>query len=62
MRTKHLILILLMISATGFLGFKYIMRDYQRNRLISFVNPNLDPTGLNYNQRQSMIAVGSGRF
>jgi len=51
-----------MISATGFLGFKYIMRDYQRNRLISFVNPNLDPTGLNYNQRQSMIAVGSGRF
>ncbi len=62
MRTKHLILILLIISATGFVGFKYVLRDYQKNRLISFINPNLDPTGLNYNQRQSIIAVGSGRF
>jgi len=62
LRVKHLILIMLIIFSVGFVGFKYVLRDYQRNRLISFVNPNLDPTGLNYNQRQSVIAVGSGRF
>lgn len=62
LRMKHLILILLIIFTIGFVGFKYVLRDYQRNRLISFINPNLDPTGLNYNQRQSVIAIGSGRF
>jgi len=62
LRLRHLILILLIIFSIGFVGFKYVLHDYQRNRLISFINPNLDPTGLNYNQRQSVIAIGSGRL
>jgi len=62
MKKGHLVLVILLVCLSGFIGFKYIMRDYQRDRLISFTNPDLDPTGLNYNQRQSIIAVGSGRF
>jgi len=62
LKFKHLALILIIIFSVSFIGFKYVLRDYQRNRLISFINPNLDPTGLNYNQRQSVIAIGSGRF
>jgi len=62
LKFKHLALILIIIFLISFIGFKYVLRDYQRNRLISFINPNLDPTGLNYNQRQSVIAIGSGRF
>ena len=35
--------------------------DYQRNRIISFTNPDkIDPTGISWNQRQSLISVGSG--
>jgi len=37
------------------------LRDYQRNRILSFVNPDkYDPNGIGWNQRQSLISVGSG--
>jgi rod shape determining protein RodA len=39
------------------------LKDYQRNRIISFVAPDIvDPkgTGISWNLRQSLIAVGSG--
>lgn len=37
------------------------LHDYQRNRIISFVWPNkIDPMGVGWNQRQSLISVGSG--
>ncbi len=36
-------------------------KDYQRNRIISFTNPDkIDPMGISWNQRQSLISVGSG--
>lgn len=38
------------------------LREYQRRRLIVFVDPNIDPLGSGYNIIQSQIAVGSGRF
>jgi len=35
--------------------------DYQRNRIVSFTNPDkIDPMGISWNQRQSLISVGSG--
>jgi rod shape determining protein RodA len=37
------------------------LHDYQRNRILSFVNPDkYDPMGIGWNQRQSLISVGSG--
>ncbi len=37
------------------------LHDYQRNRILSFINPDrYDPTGIGWNQRQSLISVGSG--
>ena len=37
------------------------LHDYQRNRILSFVNPDkIDPVGIGWNQRQSLISVGSG--
>jgi rod shape determining protein RodA len=37
------------------------VHDYQRNRVLSFVNPEkYDPMGIGWNQRQSLISVGSG--
>lgn len=37
------------------------LHDYQRNRILSFVSPNkVDPMGIGWNQRQSLISVGSG--
>lgn len=39
-----------------------ILASYQKNRILSFINPHIDPQGLAYNLIQSIITVGSGRF
>jgi rod shape determining protein RodA len=37
------------------------LHDYQRERILSFIDPDkVDPMGIGWNQRQSMISVGSG--
>lgn len=38
------------------------LKDYQRKRLIVFLNPEIDPLGSGYNIIQSKIAIGSGRL
>ena len=37
------------------------LKDYHRNRVLAFTNPDkVDPMGISWNSRQSMISVGSG--
>lgn len=36
------------------------LRDYQRNRILTFLDPSRDPLGTGYHATQSKIAVGSG--
>ena len=36
------------------------MKDYQRQRILATLNPELDPQGVGYQTRQSLIAIGSG--
>ncbi len=38
----------------------HILKDYQKKRLLVFLNPNLDPLGAGYTIIQSKIAIGSG--
>ncbi|HEU4949317.1 MAG TPA: rod shape-determining protein RodA [Candidatus Deferrimicrobiaceae bacterium] len=38
----------------------FLMKDYQRQRVLTFLNPELDPLGAGYHVIQSKIAVGSG--
>lgn len=37
------------------------MKEYQKNRVLTFLSPGRDPRGTGYNSIQSKIAVGSGR-
>lgn len=39
-----------------------VMAPYQRNRILVFFNPEMDPTGAGYQVLQSKIAVGSGEL
>lgn len=59
---KHLISVLI-IGVTAFcvLWF-FVFQDYQKQRIITFVDPLADVRGAGYNRNQSMIAVGSGQF
>jgi rod shape determining protein RodA len=38
----------------------FMLKDYQKDRLVNFVSPDNDPKGTGYNVIQSIIAVGSG--
>lgn len=40
----------------------HFLHDYQRQRVLTFLNPELDPLGGGYHIIQSKIAVGSGGF
>jgi rod shape determining protein RodA len=48
------------IGIAGLPFFWHFLRDYQRQRLLVFLNPNIDPLGAGYTIIQSKIAVGSG--
>ncbi len=55
------------IGATALLGacaaplmWFFGMHDYQRQRVLTFIDPETDPLGTGYHIIQSMIAIGSG--
>lgn len=59
---KHLGVVLLvgMLAFTA-LWHLNVLEDYQKNRLIAFLNPQRDPRGSGYHILQARIAVGSGQ-
>jgi len=50
---------LLVMNLTPIL-WKYGLKDYQKDRLILFLDPSIDPLGGGYHLLQSKIAIGSG--
>lgn len=60
---KRIIIGALIIGLFGIWGaWNYVLRDYQKNRILTFTAPTNDPRGTGYNSIQSRIAVGSGQF
>lgn len=41
-------------------AWTFLLHDYQRNRVFTFLNPEKDPLGTGWNIIQSKIAIGSG--
>lgn len=39
-----------------------ILQPYQKNRVLTFLNPSRDTLGAGYNVRQALAAIGSGKF
>lgn len=52
--------IILVAIPTGWAVWKWGMLDYQRDRVLTFLNPERDPLGTGYHIIQSKIAIGSG--
>jgi rod shape determining protein RodA len=42
------------------IAFNFVLHDYQRNRILIFMDPESDPLGTGYHISQSKIAIGSG--
>ena len=56
----RVILGLVGLAAAAAPGLWLVMHDYQRQRVLTFLNPESDPLGSGWNIIQSKIAVGSG--
>lgn len=52
----------LIVVITIPIAWNFGLRDYQKNRVLTFLSPTNDPRGTGYNSIQSKIAVGSGKF
>jgi rod shape determining protein RodA len=59
-RQAAIIFFLAVLALT--IAWFFLFADFQKARLISFVNPSSDPMGEGYNVRQAIIGVGSGNF
>jgi rod shape determining protein RodA len=42
--------------------YNYGLKEYQRKRILTFIDPTADAKGSGYNAIQSQIAIGSGRL
>lgn len=59
---KHLALVFL-VGMLAFGGlWSFVFEDYQKQRIMTFLNPLTDIQGTGYNANQAMIAVGSGQL
>jgi rod shape determining protein RodA len=59
MNLSYLISLVLGVLLLSPLGWRFLA-SYQRDRILTFINPRHDPLGIGYNAIQSAIAVGSG--
>jgi rod shape determining protein RodA len=60
---KHLAGFLVGVIAIGLVGWHtpHVLKDYQKDRLTSFIDPAQDDKGAGYHVLQSRIAIGSGQ-
>ncbi|MGA1600189.1 MAG: rod shape-determining protein RodA [bacterium] len=62
LRVKTLITLGVLAVAILPLAWLYVLKPYQKDRVLTFLNPERDPLGAGYHVIQSKIAVGSGQL
>ncbi|HQC51338.1 MAG TPA: FtsW/RodA/SpoVE family cell cycle protein, partial [bacterium] len=61
-KTKTLVICVLIAALAGWAVFNFGLKEYQRDRIFTFMNPEADLRGSGYHLMQSKIAVGSGQI
>ncbi len=59
-KLRHFAVLCLIGALIFSLGWSFFLRDYQKDRVVSFISPELDPQGIGWGQGQARIAVGNG--
>lgn len=57
---RHFILLILIFALLFSFGWLFLLKDYQKERIISFLDPHMSLKTSAWNQIQSKIAIGSG--
>jgi len=61
-RIKSLLFLFIVIIGLSLSSWNFLFKDYQKERIVTFIDSSQDPLGSGYNAIQSQIAVGSGKF
>jgi rod shape determining protein RodA len=61
---RNIVIFLGVCVVAGFVVFNVhgVLKDYQRDRLVSFLDPGAHPRGTGFQVTQSRIAIGSGQL
>lgn len=60
-KTRHFLILCFCFLLAFILSWQFLLKDYQRERVINFVAPQLaDPLKMGWSQNQAKIAIGSG--
>ena len=59
-KLRHLFILSLIMVLLFAGGWSVFLKDYQKQRILTFLNPQEDPLGQGYHISQSLIAIGSG--
>ena len=60
LQARYIIGVISALIPTAWIAWKYLLHDYQRQRVLTFIDPSNDPLGSGYHIIQSQIAIGSG--
>jgi rod shape determining protein RodA len=59
LRVWVIVVAVVLVAIGSYVGWEFL-HDYQRQRILTFLNPQSDPLGSGYHIIQSQIAIGSG--
>jgi len=59
-KLRHFFLLCLLGILLFAFGWQALLKDYQKERIISFIAPQTEPLGAGWSQTQARIAIGSG--
>lgn len=62
LKWKTIIILGVFGIVAGTVMYNFGLREYQKKRIITFLDPEFDAKGSGYNAIQSKIAIGSGQF
>jgi rod shape determining protein RodA len=60
LRLRLLAIVAIACLPLGFFAYKFVLKDYQRSRIETFLDPEQDPRGAGYQTIQARVTVGSG--
>lgn len=59
-KLKHFLILVLCGLLLLILSWSFLLKEYQKERIISFLAPQIEPLGMSWSQTQAKIAIGSG--
>ena len=61
-KKRYIFGLIAVLFISFFVGWNFLFKDYQKDRLLTFLKPQEDLLNAGYNVNQSIIAIGGGKF